>query len=168
MTTKCLFCNNIISQNRRQYCSVICIKRAWYVRNNPNKKSFFIKNSDFWKTETGIGFKWEKYAAKLLGAKHLKFNKTGADLDWDGKLVDVKAANLWKRKMHKRKPVGKKVAGGWVFNRNKIKLVDFFFCIALLNNKPHKIFLIPSKEFNKTGITIGHISKYDKFLYKPD
>ena len=68
----CLFCDKL--HNRKKYCSVVCIKRAYYLRTNPNTKSYFANNPDFWKTETGVGLKWERYAAKFLKAKHLLFN----------------------------------------------------------------------------------------------
>ena len=163
---KCLFCNKLIPKKRlykqTKYCSVKCNKRAWYIRHNPNTKSYFANNPDFWKTETGIGFKWEIYASKKLGAKHLKFGR-GADLDWNGKLIDVKASNLYKRKFKRSKPVKSEQKGYWIFNRNKIKPIDYFFCICLLKNKPYKIYLIPANKFPKVGLVLGHKSKYDKY-----
>lgn len=161
--TTCLFCNKPIAVNRRKYCSIICIKRAWYIRNNPNCKSYFTKNPEFWNTETGVGFKWEKYAAKFLKAKHNEFIK-GIDLNWNGKLVDVKACNLYKRKFKRGKSVVGEQSGNWVFNRNKIKPVDFFFCCCLKDNKLIKKYLIPNSNFPKIGAVIGLKSKYDKFL----
>jgi len=161
--TKCLLCNGLRSPNRKRYCSTICIKRAWYLRQNPNRKSYFVGNPEFWNTETGKGFKWEQYSAKFLGANHLEFNNSGADLDWKGKLVDVKSCNLYKRKSKRGKAVSGDQSGWWVFNRNKQKLIDYFFCIALKDNKPVKHFLIPSKHFASKGIVVGQHSKYDKF-----
>lgn len=163
---KCLFCNKTIDPNRKKYCSTQCIKRAWYLKNNPNVRMYRANNPKFWETETGIGLKWEQFAAKLLKAKLLLFNMKGADLDWNGKMVDVKVCNLYKRKFKRGKPVKSNQAGVWVFNRNKEKLVDFFFCIALLKNKPHKLLLIPGDEFPKKGLVIGHKSTYDKFSWK--
>ena len=167
---KCLFCNQEIPKNRlygnTKYCSVLCNKRAWYVKHNPNSNPHYIKNSDFWKTETGIGFKWEIYASKKLGAKHLKFNGSGGDLDWNGKIVDVKSCNLFKRKFHRGIKTSSNIKGYWVFNRNNIKPIDYFFCVCILGDNVHKTLLIPSKSFPKTGITVGWKSKYDKFLYK--
>jgi len=165
---KCLFCNNLIPKYRihknwTKYCSVICNKRSWYLKHNPNVKSYFANNPAFWKTETGIGFKWEKFGAKLLSAKHLGFGHK-ADLDWNGKLVDVKCSNLYYRKLKRGKLIKSKQQGWWVFNRNKDKPIDFFLCIALLNNKPYKVFLIPNNQFPKIGATIGWKSRYNKFL----
>ena len=163
--TNCLLCGRIKSLKRKKYCSIQCVKRAWYIRNNPNIKGYFVKNPEFWKTETGIGFKWEKWAAKVLGAKHLKFNNRGGDLDWNGKIVDVKSTALTKRKFKRGKPIRKEQKGYWCFNRGEKKKMDFFFCIAILNNKPYKVFLIPDKYFPLAGCSIGWKSKYDKFIF---
>ena len=166
---KCLLCNKLISKNRKVYCSTKCIKRAWYIRNiSKETKSYFLKNPAFWKTATGVGFKWEKWAARLLKAKHLEFNSNGADLNWNGKMVDVKCSNLYKRKFKRGKPVKSEQHGVWVFNKNKEKPTDYFFCICLVNNKPYKILLIPHSEFPKSGIVIGKESRYDKFMFKKD
>ena len=158
---KCLVCKKGI--NRPKFCSHKCSAHAWYLRNNPKAKSYKV-NSAFWKTETGIGFKWEKYVAKFLKAEHLKFNKGGADLKWNGKMVDVKSSNLYRRKNKRGKPVLSKQSGVWVFNRGKNKPLDFFFCVALKNNKPFKMLLIPNDNFPKKGLVIGMKSKYDKYL----
>lgn len=151
--------------NRPKFCCKKCIKRAWYLRNSPSVRSYGV-SKEFWNTETGIGFKWEKYVAKLLGAKHMIFNNGGADLDWNGKLVDVKSSNLYIRKNKRGKPVSSKQSGVWVFNRGKEKHIDFFFCIALEENKPVKMLLIPSDKFPKTGTVIGWKSSYDKYIFK--
>lgn len=160
---KCLFCKKIKPIIRPKFCSVKCVKRAWHLRRNPN--SYFGGSSDFWASETGIGFKWEKYAAKILGAKHLEFNNGGADLDWNGKLIDVKSSKINKRKNKRGKPVLSEQAGNWSFARGKYKPINFFFCIALLNDKPYKIYLIPNNKFPKSGITVGWKSIYDKFIF---
>src|SRR6478609_9639472 len=136
---KCLICKRKIRLPRKKYCSSVCIKRAWYVSHHPDTR-IHKRDADFWKTETGIGFKWEKFGAKLLGAKHLKFNSGGVDLNWNGLKVDVKAANIYKRKFKRGKAVNFTAQSGWwVFNRNKEKEVDWFLCIALLRNKPYKV-----------------------------
>lgn len=150
---------------RPKFCCKQCIKKAWYLRNSPNVRSYGLSD-EFWNTETGIGFKWEKYVADLLGAKHLAFNNGGADLDWNGKLVDVKASNLYTRKNKRGKPVLSAQSGVWVFNRGKEKPVDFFFCIALKENKPVKMLLIPNEHFPKKGAVIGWSSSYDKYIFK--
>ena len=152
---------------RVKYCSKQCVKRAYVLRKNPNINSYFkTDNRKFWLTETGIGFKWEKYAAKKLGATHLEFNCAGADLDWNGKPVDVKSCTLYRPKEHK----GRKTpnhSGWWVFNRNSFKPeVEFFFCICLdENGKVVKELLIPASEFKGKGITVGHKSRYDSFIF---
>lgn len=156
----CLICSAPRGM-RKKYCSKKCIKRAWYIRNLPiGKKSSFIDGSGFENTETGIGLKWEKYVANLLKAEHTPFNTLGADLNWNGKLIDVKSCNLWFRDKSDK-------SGVWVFNRNKPKPIDFFFCVCLIKNVPVKMLLIPSSIFPKKGIVIGKNSKYDIYKYVP-
>ena len=164
---KCLFCNKPIEGRRLtnplvKYCSNLCNKRAWYLRDNPNAKSHINNNPDFWKTETGKGFRWEIEGAKVLGATHLKFNGNGADLDWNGKKVDVKSCNLYIRKRKRGKEL-KNPSSWWVFNRNNVKPMDFFLCFCIKDDKPVKILLIPANEFPLTGATVGHISRFDKY-----
>jgi len=127
----------------------------WYKARNPH--SYSNESPKFWKSNTGIGFRWERYAAKLLNARHIEFNKNGADLDWNGKKVDVKVANPFRRKDIKG------ASAVWVFNRGKPKAMDFFFCIALEKNAPIKTLLIPSTKFPAKGIVIGKKSKYDMY-----
>ena len=159
---KC-FCGNIIPPNRRKHCSKQCVKRAWYLRNT-NSKSYFLEDEGFWNTETGKGFWWERWASEKLGAKHLIFNSRGCDLEKDGTLIDVKVCELYKRKRKHGRPT-KKIRGGWIFNRNMKKKCDFFYCICLLDDKLFKTYMIPSKHFPEKGVTIGWVSKYDKYLY---
>jgi len=156
---KCLFCNNYTTRPR--YCTSKCIKRAWYCRKHP--ESFFSSSQKFWLSNTGKGFTWEKYVAKLIGANHLEFNKYGADLDWGGLSVDVKSSNIYKRKNKRGKPVTRKQTGCWVFNRGKDKPIDFFSCVCLIDNKVIKILMIPSEKFGKAGCVIGKKSKFDEY-----
>lgn len=155
---KCLLCKK--AKARKRYCSTICIKRAWLARKNPN--SIFNNSPEFWKTETGKAVYWEKWAARRLGAKHLMFNRNLGDLDWNGKIIDVKVCNLYKRKLKRGQPT-KNIFGNWVFNRNKPKNIDYFLCICLIGKKIEKILLIPNNEFPKIGLTIGKKSYFDKF-----
>lgn len=136
------------------YCSAECIKKAYYVRNLGDKKSIYKNYDEFLKTQTGIGYKWEKEGAKILNAKHLEFNQSNPDLDWNGKKVDVKACEAY---------TAPNKSFQWVFNRNKQKPIDYFMCFCLKNNKPVKILLIPNKDFPKSGATVGNISRYDVF-----
>ncbi len=110
--------------------------------------------------------RWEKYAAKLLGAKHCLFAGSEADLIWNGLRVDVKSSNLYKRKTKRGKVVGTS-KGWWVFNRNKEKPIDFFLCIALIDDSVFKILLIPNSRFPKKGAVVGWKGKYDEFIYTP-
>lgn len=162
--TNCILCSKKIPPNRYKYCSKPCIKRAYYLRKKPSTKSFFVKNSGFWSTETGIGLKWEKFANKILKGEHLMFNVGGPDLIVNGKRVDVKSSSLYKRKNKRGKSVVGKQFGVWRFKRGTDD-VDYFFCICLLNNLPYKILYIPSKDFPKNGIMVGKNSIYDKFIY---
>lgn len=167
----CIFCKNPIPKERWEfregikYCSSKCIKRTWYVKSlKEGSNSSFIKGSRFEETETGRGFKWEVYAANFLKAKHIEFNKYGADLDWNGKSVDVKCSNLSKRKMKRGKPTGD-IVGTWSFKRGKGQdNVDFFFCVCLLKGKLFRKYLIPGREYPKGGVCMGWKSKYDKYL----
>jgi len=174
MIKSCLFCKTAISLSGRKdriYCSKVCLKRDWYCSRH---KTTYFKNPDsFFLTHTGIGFKWEKYVAKLLKARHLVFNgrnnKTErADLDWNGKLVDVKSAHLNFRKNKRGKPVAGEQKGYWSFkSTGKEKKIDFVVCVGVDNlEKPVRVFLFPADEYPKNGVTIGWNSKYDKYLYK--
>jgi hypothetical protein len=160
---------HIIGKDKRaKTCGVKCIKRRWYNKNVVSA-SYFKGDAKFWKTETGIGLKGEAYVAKLLGAKMLLFNKFGADLDWDGKLIDVKTAHLNFRKNKRGVPVKSSQDGFWCFHHTgKEKLIDFVFCLGLdKNGNVAKRLLIPFNEYPKTGATVGHKSKYDKYAFRP-
>lgn len=161
----CTFCGAAIPQSRYKfkryvkYCSGQCVKRMWYKLRNPG--SYFNGSTEFWKTSTGVGFRWEKYAATKLGARHIEFTRK-ADLDWNGKAVDVKVAHPYRRKDGKSKePV-------WVFNRNsRKKNVDFFFCICLdEKDQVLRELLVPNKVFPNVGMVLGRKSKYDRFIFK--
>lgn len=135
----------------------------WYLKRNPN--CYYGKdNAKFWKSETGVGFYWERYVAKMIGGTHLEFNKNGSDIDWNGKLVDVKTSSLYHRKNKRGKPVIGEQKGVWGFKRGKAKS-DFFFFVCLLDGKPFKFYLVPDSYFPKSGTVIGWESAYDKFLY---
>lgn len=170
---KCEFCKKPHTRLRpnsttipARYCSTVCIKRASYVRKNPEVRTHYGKDTvAFLKTETGIGYKWEKWAAKILGAKHITFNKNGCDLDWNGHSIDVKAAELWRRGIKRGIPVLSEQSGTWTFNRGKMKPCDFFFCVCLVRGKVKKCYLIPGSKFPKSGAVIGQKSKYDKYQF---
>lgn len=142
----------------------------WYHKRKPN--SLYNNPKAFYTTATGIGFKWEKYVAKILGGEHLEFNGRSietkrADIVWDNKLIDVKSAHLNKRKNKRGKPVKSEQKGFWAFKPSYIKEnIDYIFCVCLDEKEnPIKLLLIPSKEYPKSGLTVGHISKYDKYLF---
>lgn len=136
-----------------RYCSTKCIKKAYYYRNNPEAKSLG-KNDAFWETETGKGFKWEKYVADKMNGTHFEFNKDGVDVSFElaGKTVnvDVKAAEQYRH--------------WWVFNKNKPKPhIDYFYCVCLKNGNVFKELLIPRESFKSCGISVGNKSSYDKY-----
>jgi hypothetical protein len=161
---KCVYCGK--GEARKKYCSVACVKRAYILRKRPNIKAYSTGNKLFWETETGIGFKWEQYAAKILGAKHIPFNH-GPDLYLGDMGIDVKVCNLYKRKNKRGKTVEKENQNGWwIFNKNSEKeSVKVFFCICLDGSKIVKRLYIPAEEFKGKGITVGHKSRFDQFIY---
>lgn len=166
---KCLICKQ--NEARKKYCSPSCIKRAYVLRKFPNRRSSYNNNPLFWESETGIGFKWEKYAAELLKAQHIPFNMGTDLLLSNGEGVDVKVCTLYKRKNKRGKPIKKDQTGWWVFNINKKKeSTHWFFCICLNQDQTiNKQFLIPAEIMyqRKTGITVGETSQiFNKFLYK--
>lgn len=163
----CIVCKEKIPPNRKRYCSKKCIKVAWYVKNNPKAKSHHIKNSDFFSSNTGIGYKWEKYVAKILGAEHREFCR-GVDLIWNGKTIDVKTSSLFKRRFKRGKPVVKEQSGVWSFKFSHNRVIpDYFFLVCINKSSVEKMYLIPSCELGKRGVVIGWKSIYDKYIYKP-
>lgn len=167
MRKTCLFCGQPLNPPRKIFCSRPCIKHSWYLRHNPGAKSYYNKSPDFWKTETGIAVYWERKSAQLLGARHNLFG-AGADLDWNGKTVDVKVCQLYRRKLKRGKAVKSQQQGVWVFNRNKLKPIDFFLCWCLQGEAIKKLLLIPADQFARAGITVGLYSKYDKYKLPPN
>lgn len=159
---KCGQCNKTIYPPREKYCSVKCIKRASYLKTHPDTQSILRGDEGFWLTETGKGYRWEKYVAKLLGAEHIPFNGHAPDLMRGDEKIDVKSCELYKRKTKYGKS-DIKCSGWWVFNRNQEKPMDFFCCVCLIDNKPEKILLIPADKFTGMGITVGHKSRHDKY-----
>lgn len=157
----CQFCKK--KPARVRFCSPQCVKRDYRKRHFPN--CLWNNLSYFNKTETGKGYKWEKYATKVLKAKHLEFNHEGADLDWNGKSVDVKSKEIAFRRFKHGKLILSKQLGTWTFPRGKMKKIDYFFCICLIKGRVKKIYLIPGKIFPKYGITVGWKSIYDKYLF---
>lgn len=175
---KCAFCGKEIPKERvdrkkkkggrLKYCSKICNKNSWRFKNSNVKNSTVRDGAGFGST-TQKGLFWENYIAKKLdGAicvSNERMNQV-SDVIWNGMKIDVKSCNLFKRKIHHGKPA-KNLFGWWVFNRNSFKKeIDYFACVCVIKNKVEKIYLIPTSEFPKSGITIGQKSKYDKFLTK--
>jgi len=158
--SKCEFCakehDRLLAHSTTKvarYCSTLCIKRAYYIRKNPHKKSYFINKTSFYNTSTGKGFKWEEWAAKKFSGNHMRFNASGPDVILpNGESIDVKMCELYKS------PRGVK---WWTFNRNKHKKIDWILCVGLVEGILKKVWMIPSDAFPYRGATIGLISKYD-------
>lgn len=176
---KCIVCFNPIPPKRFdeshpnvRYCSSVCIKRAYYLKKHAGVSILRDRDKIAWlTTETGKGYKWERYVADGLGATLNNTVKDGfgkhADLTWGDKLVEVKSANLYKRTNKRGVEVNKNTqTGWWRFDRGSMQNPDYFFCVGLINDIPIKMYLIPDNEFGKRGITLSPVkSKYDKFLY---
>jgi hypothetical protein len=154
---KCIFCSKqhnrtyYNTQKPAKYCSTKCIKRAFYLKSNPNRKSFLRGDAGFWESETGIGFFWEQYVAKKLKGEHMPFNKLGIDVASPIGNIDVKVCN----KYHSQ----------WVFNKNNAKpIIDWYYCICLEDGNILKELLIPTNKFIGNGMTVGKVSKkYDRY-----
>lgn len=112
-------------------------------------------DKSFFNTETGKGFTWEAWFAKKINAEHTPFSLDGVDVK-DGKTnYDVKVCEAYTA------PRG---ATQWVFNRNNYKEhIHYYACIALENGVPKRLLVLPSKDFPKSGMTIGRKSKYDVY-----
>lgn len=124
-----------------------------------------MKSGENLETATGKGLYWERYAQKILGGEVKSLQAMNGDVDLmlaNGRTVDVKSCNLYKRKMKRGRPVDPdKMTGWWVFNRNAEKAIDFMFCVGLQDNRPVRQFLIPSNLFPKSGLTLS--PKSDRF-----
>lgn len=169
---KCLFCNVVFDNKskNKMYCSIKCTKKMSYHKRHKN--SLHNNPEEFYKSDTGRGYKWEKYVANLLKAQHLEFNgkdeKTNrADIKWGEKYIDVKSAVIYKRKNKRGKPVMAENKGCWSFKPSYIKdNIDYIFCVALdKDDKVVKKYLVPSSAYPAGGITVGQTSKYDIYLY---
>jgi len=131
---------------------VKCIKLAWAIKHK-GTKSYLAHNEGFYGTETGKGFTWEKWFADKIGAEHTAFSRDGVDVRKGDVNYDVKVCEAYTN------PRG---ATQWVFNRNNYKEhIHYYACIALQDGKPKRLLLLPSKDFPKSGMTIGRKSKYD-------
>ena len=171
----CVFCHKYIPKSRTnynhpkpRYCSQSCIKRAYYLRKNPETRSHLRDKRPWRFTETGKGRHWEEFACNLLGGVLQPYGSP-FDIAWNGKTVDVKSASLYKRSNKRGEPISASSQTGWFrFDRGELmKQIDYFFCVGLVDGVPYKIYLIPGSEFGKRGVTITpRVSKYDNFLYR--
>jgi len=136
-------------------------KRDW-ARKKYNRTDKGLSISTTWK-----GRKGELLALKML-KDSVDMNDDGMnkpyDINWNGKKVDVKSCNLYKRKFKRGKPVKGDQMGCWIFNKNK-GYSDLYFCICMIKDIPIRYYLIPKKDFNN-GITMGYNSiKFKKYLF---
>lgn len=136
-----------------------------YQRNWARKRSGATSGS-LACSETWLGRKWETICARLLGAEDCNAKRMGnpTDLIFNGQKIDVKVANIYKRKSHHGKPTNEqKISGWWAFNRNNPNS-DFYLCICLVDGIPLKAYLIPNDSFPISGATIGwRTVKYKRF-----
>lgn len=155
----CKFCTKPFNRiGRGIYCSSVCNKRSWYLRNSNAKQSFFAGNPQ-------KGIAWEEWFIKKFGAtRPSKSLNTPFDFFWNGEKIDLKVCELYKRKNKRGKAVKGEQAGCWIFNRNGDD-ADFILCVGLENSRPIRYWKIPDKIFPRSGATIGRFSsKYDPFI----
>ena len=138
---------------------MVAYKRDWSRKKNGVTEESYRRSA----TYKGLAGEW--LALELLyGSKHMNGEVMNREFDilWNGKRVDVKTCELYKRKLKRGKPA--KSSGWWVFNKNKASS-DLYFCICLLDGKPLRAYMIPAKEFGG-GITIGWNTRHDKYLFR--
>lgn len=163
----CVFCNCVIPKSRfhrnhfiPRYCSRRCIGNAWLVKRR-NTKSV-IRDGPHLESCTGKGLYWEMYAQKILGGEVLSLKTMNRKYDLvldDGRTVDVKSCNLYRRNKKRGKKILniEKQIGWWVFNKNKGNEALWYFLVGLIENRPSRLFLIPKEEF-KSGVCISRNS----------
>lgn len=125
-----------------------------------NKRSRINKSpNSLRQTNVHKGMFAEKEAVKILSGSvriNRRFHKQSPyDIEWNGKKIDVKSAN----KSHYKFSFN--LAGSQ--NRS-----DYIFCMGYINNKIHKLWLIPSAVFpqEKNSIAFGcKSSKFDKYIF---
>jgi len=170
---KCQLCNKEIHKDRGgkfakhtvKYCSNLCNKRASYLRLTKTKHSTLLEGPNF-NFCTSKGLYWELWVAKHFNGKCLSSETMNqkTDVIINNKNIDVKASNIYKRKFKRGSPVVREQKGCWAFNRGKAKKeIDYFMCLCLVDNELIKIYKIPNKLFGKSGVVIGHKSKFDKY-----
>jgi hypothetical protein len=138
-------------------------KKNW-ARKKRNSTNESLANS-----KTNKGRKNELLALSLLknsiDCNDKIMNNKGFDIIWDGKKIDVKSCNLYKRKNKRGKPVNiNNQFGWWSFNKCS-GTADYYFCICNINDVPKKIYMIPKEKY-KNGITISRSSNLDNYLFK--
>ncbi len=153
------------SSKRREY-----FKK--YRRLHPRNSKAFNKSikSSYISHGTSVGYKGEIEALSILKGSKRIFKP--CDLEWKGKLVDVKTGI---KHLYVNKHVnGDRVSGNtykWKFLLSKQKgKVDYFLVICKdLDERIEHIFLIPDKEIEVKNLSIPekNIHKYSKYLLAP-
>src|SRR5690349_2759138 len=118
----CVSCGGVIPAERltnlgtrTRYCSDQCNKHDWYLNHLKPGVVNATRNPHEWQQcASGKAYRWEEFAANLLGAKHQSY-KSPYDLTWKSFKVDVKIAELFKRKTKNGKPVSRD-CGTWYFH----------------------------------------------------
>ena len=125
------------------------------------------QNNHYSSYGTSLGYGGELLAQTILkGSKRIH---RPSDLQWEGKLVEVKTAK--KQLLSNKNIQGTRISGNtyrWKFLLTKQKgKVDLFFLICKdINDNVQYILLIPDKDlrFNNLSITEHTIRKYSKYI----
>jgi len=166
--TKCLNCVENVPKGQRKYCTTRCRQIFNYIKSRQPNTSFHRKTSEWNRTRVGQGYKWEMFVARRFGVERQGF-KAPFDILWNGKKIDVKSASLYKRKNKHGRPIASSPVGWFCFHKycknNNQKIIDFLFCIGIINNKPYKMWLIPYNDVGKVfTITPNPSPRFDKYL----
>lgn len=135
------------SKNRREYFRI-------YRRTHPSKNPNKYKYEHYGQS---IGYKSEIEAIKILvGSKRIM---RPCDLEWEGKLVDVKTAI-------KRKGKGRNTyTWNFLLKKQKGKIDLFLILCRDEKERIEHIFLIPDKDLKVNNLSISErkINKYMKY-----
>lgn len=133
----------------------------------PERREYFREYQRRRKPKISIGYKAEELGLKILvGSKRIY---RPSDLQWEGKLVDVKTAIKqhghfiqWTTKETKQSSTYR-----WRFSlKSQFRKVDLYLIICQDQNyKVEHIFLIPDKVLNKKNLSISEnrIAKYSQY-----
>jgi len=145
------------------------LKRREYFRDYQRRRRALGLTKPYKSHRMSMAYKSEVYAQSLLqGSKRIY---RPCDLEWKGKLIDVKVStkshilgHSLKDNIHYQSNTYR-----WKFFLKQLRKVDFFFIICNgLKGETEYIFLIPDKELKHENLSISekNISKYSKYLLK--